>query len=112
MQYKVIYTIADRSVRHAKSEDPQYVMIKGSGGDTEETLCKANFDVYGQNVACTFWSDTDIGDFRCVVLRTGGDDALRLTKVGLKRVYFLYRAIERLRFKRTSQQLINYFKII
>ena len=100
----VIYTIASRSYGHSKTEDPQYVKIKGSKGETEEVQCKADFYVYDQDVACTFESDVDIGDYRCLFLRTGGDDALRVKKVG-----FLVIDLHKLEFMMSDISCIRIF---
>ena len=44
-------------------------------------MCVANFNVKDQDVPCAFESDVDIGEYRCVSLRTSGDDGIDLTKV-------------------------------
>ena len=78
-QYNITYSIwADAN---ARTEDPQYVKIKGKKGETNENLCDENFNVIDQDVACVFISDINIGDYECVSLRTAGSDGLDLIKV-------------------------------
>ena len=78
-QYKIIYSIWDHV--HARTQNSQFVTIKGSDGETDEQLCDADFNVINQDVLCVFESPANIGDYRCVSLRTGGSDGIDLTKV-------------------------------
>ena len=55
--------------------------IKGTDGEIVEQLCDANFDVIDQDVSCTFRSPANIGQYRCISLRTGGDNGIDLLKV-------------------------------
>ena len=73
----------------ANTVDTQFVTIKGSDGDTAEHLCDGNFNVLGQDVSCVFVSSVNIGVYRCVSLRTGGSDGLRLSKVVVNRTWYL-----------------------
>ena len=79
MRYQITYSIA--SDQHARTKNSQYVTIKGSEGETEEQQCEADFDVVNQDVLCVFHSSVDIGDYRCVSLRTGGNDGIDLSMV-------------------------------
>ena len=72
-------TIIDNS--HAGTTNPQYVNIKGSRGETGEIQCHANFNVYNQDVTCRIGSDVDIGEYECLVWRTGGGDGWDIDKV-------------------------------
>ncbi|XP_063675247.1 plasminogen-like [Bolinopsis microptera] len=80
--YKITYSVPDKN--NAKTENPQYVKITGSAGETEERLCDSNFDVTNQDVECVFWSNIKIGEYKCVSLRTGGDNGLDFTQVKVK----------------------------
>ena len=71
----------------AKTDSSQYVTIKGADGETKEQMCDADFDVFGQDVLCTFQSSANIGTYRCVSLRTGGNNGIELIKVIDKRIY-------------------------
>ena len=66
---------------HARTVNPQYVNIKGSRGETGEIQCEANFNVYDQDVTCRIVSDSDIGEYECLVWRTGGSDGWDINKV-------------------------------
>ena len=77
--YAVTYSIWDH--QGARTRNSQYVTIKGSEGETEEHLCDADFFVIDQDVLCVFQSAVDIGDYRCVSLRTGGSDGIDLVQV-------------------------------
>ena len=44
-------------------------------------LCVNNFDVIDQDVKCRVEVDVEIGEYECVVLRTGGSDGLDLSQV-------------------------------
>ena len=65
----------------AGTKDPQYVNIKGSRGETGEIQCQANFDVSNQDVTCRIGSDVDIGEYECLLWRTGGNDGWDIDKV-------------------------------
>ena len=78
-RYTITYSIWNNI--HARTRNFQYVTIKGSDGETEDQLCHANFNVINQDVLCVFQSPVNIGDYRCVKLRTGGDDAICLIQV-------------------------------
>ena len=80
-QYRVTYSIWNHG--NARTKDKQYVKIKGTNGETSEKWCDKNFDVTNQDVLCVFHSEVDIGDYRCVSLRTGGSDGIDLSKVNL-----------------------------
>ena len=67
--------------RYARTRNSQFVKIKGSNGETEEHRCNANFDVIKQDVLCIFQSPVNIGDYRCISLRTGGTDGIYFIKV-------------------------------
>ncbi|XP_063683660.1 low-density lipoprotein receptor-related protein 1-like [Bolinopsis microptera] len=82
VQYKITYSILNH--KWARSRDPQSVYIQGSNGETAYHRCDANFNVINQDVVCVFESDIDIGDYRCVFLRTGGRDGLDLKKVSVQ----------------------------
>ena len=75
------YSIAN--IVNANTVNQQYVKIKGSIGETDEIRCNANFDVINRDVICTFDSDVEIGEYQCVVLRTGGNDGLDLRQVNI-----------------------------
>ena len=78
-RYTITYSIWNDI--HARTRNFQYVTIKGSDGETEDQLCHANFNVINQDVLCVFQSPVNIGDYRCVILRTGGDDGIDLIQV-------------------------------
>ena len=65
----------------AGTSDKQYVKILGTEGETAEHECRENFDVINKVVSCDFQDSTDIGDYICVSLRTGGSNGIDLTKV-------------------------------
>ena len=67
--------------KYSKTTNKQYVKIKGTIGETEEKWCDANFDVIDRDVSCVFVSDVNIGGYRCISLRTGGNDGIDFTKV-------------------------------
>ena len=67
--------------KHARTRDFQYVTVEGSLGETGEHLCHENFNVINQDVRCDWKSPVNIGDYRCVILRTGGDDGIDLIQV-------------------------------
>ena len=83
-QFSITYSIWDD--KDAKTSDSQYVTIKGTDGETDEQLCYANFNVINQDVLCVFQSPVNIGDYRCVSLRTGGSDGIDLIQVTNNRI--------------------------
>ena len=79
--YTITYSIAD--LANANTRDNQYITIKGTDGEADEVLCVNNFDVIDQDVECRVEGAVDIGEYECVVLRTGGSDGLDLSQVTL-----------------------------
>ena len=77
--YKITYSTWEG--KGAGTISPQYVVIKGTDGETDEHLCEANFHVLGEDVVCEFQSPGSVGDYRCTTLRTGGSDGIDLVKV-------------------------------
>ena len=67
--------------RYAGTRNAQYVNIRGTLGDTGERRCNANFNVIGQDVICTIESDVEIGEYLCLIWRTGGGDGWDFVKV-------------------------------
>ena len=74
---------------YGRTRDSQFVKIKGSNGETEQYRCNANFDVLNQDVLCVFQSPVNIGDYRCISLRTGGTDGIYFIKVVDEKIYML-----------------------
>ena len=79
VQYEITYSIGDH--RYARTRNSQYVKIKGTNGETDEIRCDEDFYVHNLDVLCVFESYVDIGEYRCVLLRTGGSDGLLLAQV-------------------------------
>ena len=74
-------TIYKGSYRDPTTNDDQYVTIRGTLADTEEALCDADFSKAEGEKICTLTSNVNIGDFRCIRWRTGGDDGFRINTV-------------------------------
>ena len=67
--------------RDPQTEDDQYVSMRGTLADTEEVLCDADFSKVEGEKICTLTSNVNIGEFRCIRWRTGGDDGLHMDEV-------------------------------
>ena len=79
-QYTVIYTLWDDE--DAPTTSSQYITVKGTNGQTEEYECNSeNFREPGAEVSCVIDSSVKIGNYRCLMLRTGGMDGLDFVRV-------------------------------
>ena len=88
-EYKITVSIYGGS-SHDGTKGAQFVKIKGTEGETEELQCKADFDVFGQDVECTVSSSKNIGTYRCVIWRTTTGDGWTFTKVIRSMVFGRY----------------------
>ena len=78
VEYQIIVSV--RGYSSDGTDDQQFVKIKGTRAQTEELECKADFSA-GSTATCSVSSAQDIGEYRCVIWRTGGDDGWALTQV-------------------------------
>jgi len=79
-QYTVIYTLWDDE--DAPTTSSQYITVKGTNGQTEEYECNSeNFRRPGAEVSCVIDSSVKIGNYRCLMLRTGGMDGLNFVRL-------------------------------
>ena len=62
----------------------QYVKFTGAQRETAERLCDGNFDQPGKDVTCTIVIMENIGDYRCLIWRNGGEDSWEITQVILQ----------------------------
>ena len=79
MEYKI--TVKMEDLVNSNTGDKQYVTVLGTLGETAEERCEADFNVRGVEVTCTINSAVNIGEYRCVVWRTGGDDGIYFNQV-------------------------------
>ena len=87
VEYTMTIAIGNNN-QNSGTNNPQYVTIKGTLGETEEKRCDADFTRRGEEVTCTVNSEVYIGSYRCVRWRTGGNNGWNLDKVRDSRVYF------------------------
>ena len=67
---------------YAGTGNSQFVNFRGRAGETGEKQCVANF-ASGHVVTCSIESGVDIGDYMCLLWRTGGGDGWDFVQVGI-----------------------------
>ena len=78
VEYQLAVTVG--SAAYEDTADAQYVVILGTHGQTGEQQCVGSFNA-GTTVTCSVSSKVDIGEYRCVIWRTTGNDGWTITQV-------------------------------
>ena len=78
VEYQLAVTVGTGS--YDGTVTAQYVVILGTRGQTGEQQCVGSFNA-GTTVTCSVSSKVDIGEYRCVIWRTTGNDGWTITQV-------------------------------